>query len=112
MKFLKSKCPKLIGVAASAGNSTNFRKESSASLSRGNSYSQFFTTNLPTITVDVDQVGFGRILDILPDPYLPLSDFDDVLSDRDDDASCGDGYVPGSKIEQEESPRNPGMVPL
>ena len=30
-------------------------------------------------------------------------DFDDVLSDRDDDASCGDGYVPGSKIEQEES---------
>ena len=37
-------------------------------------------------------------------------DFDDVLSDRDDDASCGDGYVPGSKIEQEESPRNPGMV--
>ena len=40
------------------------------------------------------------------------SDFDDVLSDRDDDASCGDGYVPGSKIEQEESPRNPGTVTL
>ena len=57
---MKSKCPKLIGVAGSAGNSTNFKKESSASLSRGNSFSQFFTTNLPTITLDVDQVGFGE----------------------------------------------------
>ena len=45
-------------------------------------------------------------------PFIIYSDFDDVLSDRDDDASCGDGYVPGSKIEQEESPRNPGMVTL
>ena len=59
---MKSKCPKLIGVAGSAGNSTNFKKESSASLSRGNSFSQFFTTNLPTITLDVDQVGFGEFL--------------------------------------------------
>ena len=45
-------------------------------------------------------------------PSIIYSDFDDVLSDRDDDASCGDGYVPGSKIEQEESPRNPGTVTL
>ena len=67
VKSRKSKCPKLIGVAASAGNSTNFKKESSASLSRGNSYSQFFTTNLPTITLDVDQVGYGKVfyVDIL-----------------------------------------------